>query len=359
MGFLKRAVRHSLLLSFRILKLTGKGISLTKPIRAKISALGTYVPPGVLTNADLERMVDTSDEWIMSRVGIRERHIAGKGVAASDLAVHAAQKALAHRGLSPTDIEAIIVGTVTPDMFFPSTACLVQDKLGAKGAWGFDLSAACSAFIYGLQTGAQFVGTGSHRRVLVIGADVMSSIIDYTDRATCVLFGDGAGAALLEPAETESEGFIDFIHEVDGSGGYCLYMPGGGSLHPSSKETVEKKMHFVHQDGQQVFKFAVRKQTELCQKLLERNGLKGSDIDCFIPHQANLRIINATVDRLGLRPESVIINIDRFGNTTAGTVPLAMNTAIEQGKLKKGSLVLLAAVGAGFTVGATLLRWAF
>ena len=317
------------------------------------------MPPGVLTNADLERMVDTSDEWIMSRVGIRERHIAGKGVAASDLAVHAAQKALAHRGLSPTDIEAIIVGTVTPDMFFPSTACLVQDKLGAKGAWGFDLSAACSAFIYGLQTGAQFIGTGSHRRVLVIGADVMSSIIDYTDRATCVLFGDGAGAALLEPAETESEGFIDFIHEVDGSGGYCLYMPGGGSLHPSSKETVEKKMHFVRQDGQQVFKFAVRKQTELCQKLLERNGLKGSDIDCFIPHQANLRIINATVDRLGLRPESVIINIDRFGNTTAGTVPLAMNTAIEQGKLKKGSLVLLAAVGAGFTVGATLLRWAF
>jgi 3-oxoacyl-[acyl-carrier-protein] synthase III len=332
---------------------------LTKPIRAKISALGTYVPPGVLTNADLERMVDTSDEWIMTRVGIRERHIAKKGVASSDLAVRAAHKALAQRQLKPVEIEVIIVGTVTPDMFFPSTACLVQEKLGAKGAWGFDLSAACSAFIYGLQTGAQFIGTGAHRRVLVIGADVMSSIIDYTDRATCVLFGDGAGAAILEPAEDDCEGFIDFIHEVDGSGGYSLYMPGGGSLHPPTKETVEKKMHFVHQDGQQVFKFAVRKQTELCQKLLERNGLKGSDIDCFIPHQANLRIINATVDRLGLRPESVIINIDRFGNTTAGTIPLAMNSAIEQGKLKKGSLVLLAAVGAGFTVGATLLRWAF
>jgi 3-oxoacyl-[acyl-carrier-protein] synthase III len=332
---------------------------LTKPIRAKISALGTYVPPGVLTNADLERMVDTSDDWIMTRVGIRERHIAHKGVATSVLAVHAAQKALTQRGLNPTDIEAIIVGTVTPDMFFPSTACLVQEKLGAKGAWGFDLSAACSAFIYGLQTGAQFIGTGAHKRVLVIGADVMSSIIDYTDRATCVLFGDGAGAAVLEPAENDSEGFIDFIHEVDGSGGYSLYMPGGGSLHPPTTETVEKKMHYVHQDGQQVFKFAVRKQTELCQKLLERNGLKGSDIDCFIPHQANLRIINATVDRLGLRSESVIINIDRFGNTTAGTIPLAMNTAMEQGKLKKGSLVLLAAVGAGFTVGATLLRWAF
>ena len=332
---------------------------MTKAIRAKISALGTYVPPGVLTNADLEKMVDTSDEWIMTRVGIRERHIAKTGVPTSDLAVHAAQRALAQRGLKPTDIETIIVGTVTPDMFFPSTACLVQEKLGAKGAWGFDLSAACSAFIYGLQTGAQFIGTGVHKRVLVIGSDKMSSIIDYTDRATCVLFGDGAGAAILERAENDSEGFIDFIHEVDGAGGYSLYMPGGGSLHPATKETVENKMHYVHQDGQQVFKFAVRKQTELCQKLLERNGLKGSDVDCFIPHQANLRIINATVDRLRLRPESVITNIVDFGNTTAVSIPLAMNTAMEQGKLKKGSLVLLAAVGAGFTVGATLLRWAF
>jgi len=332
---------------------------LTKPIRAKISALGTYVPPRLLTNADLERMVDTSDDWIMARVGIRERHIAEKGVASSDLAVEAAKKALAQRQLAATDINAIIVGTVTPDMLFPSTACLVQNKLGAKGAWGFDLSAACSAFVYSLQTGAQFIGTGVHKRVLVIGADVMSSIIDYTDRATCVLFGDGAGAAILEPAENDDEGLIDFIHEVDGSGGCYLYMPGGGSLHPATKETVEKRMHYVHQDGQQVFKFAVRKQTELCQKLLERNGLKGTDIDAFIPHQANLRIISATVDRLGLRPESVIINIDRFGNTTAGTIPLAMGTAIEQGKLKKGSLVLLAAVGAGFTIGAALLRWAY
>jgi 3-oxoacyl-[acyl-carrier-protein] synthase III len=332
---------------------------LTKPIRAKISALGTYVPPRVLTNADLEKMVDTNNEWIMARVGIRERHIAEKGVATSDLAVEAAKKALAQRGLEPTDIDAIIVGTVTPDMFFPSTACLVQDKLGAKGAWGFDVSAACSAFLYSVQVGAQFIASGSHRRVLVIGADVMSSIIDYTDRATCVLFGDGAGAAILEPAEDDSVGLIDFIHEVDGSGSGFLYMPGGGSLNPTSKETIAKRMHYVHQDGQQVFKFAVRKQTELCQKLLERNGLKGSDIDAFIPHQANLRIINATVDRLGLRPEAVIINIESFGNTTAGTIPLAMNTAIEQGKLKKGSLVMLASVGAGFTVGATLLRWAF
>jgi 3-oxoacyl-[acyl-carrier-protein] synthase-3 len=332
---------------------------LSKPIRAKISALGTYVPPRLLTNADLEKMVDTTNDWIMTRVGIRERHIVEKGVATSDLAVEAAKKALAQRGFSPTDIETLIVGTVTPDMLFPSTACLVQHKLGAKGAWGFDVSAACSAFLYSLQTGAQFIASGTHKRVLVIGADVMSSIIDYADRATCVIFGDGAGAAILEPAEDDSIGLIDFIHEVDGSGGCYLYMPGGGSLNPSTHETVDKRMHYVHQDGQQVFKFAVRKQTEACEKLLARNGLKGSDIDAFIPHQANLRIINATADRLGLRPESVVVNIEQYGNTTAGTIPLAMNTAIEQGKLKKGSLVLLASVGAGFTVGAALLRWAY
>jgi len=332
---------------------------LSKPIRAKISALGTYVPPRVLSNADLEQMVDTSNEWIMTRVGIRERHIVDKGVATSDLAVEASRRALAQRHLKASDIEAIIVGTVTPDMFFPATACIVQQKLGATGAWGFDLSAACSAFLYSVQVGAQFISTGVHRRVLAIGSDVMSSIIDYTDRATCVIFGDGAGAAVLEPAEDDSEGLIDFIHEVDGTGGQYLYMPGGGSLHPTSKETLAKKMHYVHQDGQQVFKFAVRKQTELCLKLLERNGLKGSDIDVFIPHQANLRIINATAERLGLRNGSVVVNIDRFGNTTAGTIPLAMSTAIEEGKLKQGSLVLLASVGAGFTIGATLLRWAF
>ena len=304
-------------------------------------------------------MVDTNNEWIMTRVGIRERHIVEKGVPTSDLAVEASRKALAQRGLQPSDIEAIIVGTVTPDMLFPSTACFVQNKLGAKGAWGFDLSAACSAFLYSVQVGAQFIAAGSHKRVLAIGSDVMSSIIDYTDRATCILFGDGAGAAILEPAQDDSEGFIDFIHEVDGSGGNYLYMPGGGSLHPASKDTIAKKMHYVHQDGQQVFKFAVRKQTELCQKLLERNGLKGADIDVFVPHQANLRIINATAERLGLKPESVVVNIDRFGNTTAGTIPLAMNTAIEDGRLKKGKLVLMASVGAGFTIGAALMRWAF
>ncbi len=332
---------------------------MSKPARVKISALGTYVPPRILSNADLEKMVETSNDWILERTGIRERHLVDKGVATSDLAIEAAKNALAQRGLLPTDVEAILVATVTPDMLFPSTACLVQHKLGAKGAWGFDLSAACSAFLYALQTGAQYVSTGMHKRVLVIGSDVMSSIIDYTDRATCVIFGDGAGAVILEPTEEDSLGLIDYIHEIDGSGACSLYMPGGGSLHPSTRETVDKKMHYVHQDGQAVFKFAVRKQTELCEKLLERNGLKGSDIDAFIPHQANRRIIMATADRLDLRPESIIVNIDRYGNTTAATIPLAMETARQEGKLKKGSLVLLASVGAGFTVGATLLRWAY
>lgn len=330
---------------------------MTQLVRAKISALGTYVPPRVLSNADLEKMVDTNNEWIMERTGIRERHLVEKGVASSDLAVEAAKTALGERGLAAGDVEVIIVATVTPDMLFPSTACRVQQKLGARGVWGFDVSAACSAFLYALQTGTQFIATGAHKRVLVIGADVMSSIIDYTDRATCVIFGDGAGAVILEPADDEN-GIIDYVHEIDGSGGEFLYMPGGGSLHPPTHETVDKKMHYVHQDGQAVFKFAVRKQAELCERILERNGLKGSDIDAFIPHQANLRIIRATADRLKLRPEAVVTNIECFGNTTAGTIPLAMQTAREQGKLKKGSLVLLASVGAGFTVGATLLRWA-
>lgn len=324
--------------------------------RAKITALGTYVPPRVMTNADFEKIVETSNEWIVSRTGIRERHVVDKGVATSDLAVEAAKLALFERGIGANDIEAIVVATVTPDMLFPSTACVVQHKLGIEKVWGFDLSAACSAFVYALQTGAQFVATGAHKKVLVIGADVMSSILDYSDRATCILFGDGAGAVILEPSD-DASGIIDFEHEVDGSGACALYMPGGGSLHPSTHETVDKKMHFVHQEGQSVFKFAVKKMAEVCETLLLRNNVKASDIDCFIPHQANQRIIKATSERLGLRPESVIINIDRFGNTTAGTIPLAMQTAREEGKLKRGDLVLLASVGAGFTVGATLLRW--
>jgi 3-oxoacyl-[acyl-carrier-protein] synthase-3 len=324
---------------------------LNKAARAKITALGTYVPPRVMTNRDFEKIVETSDEWITSRTGIRERHVVDKGVATSDLATEAAKLALAERGIDAGEIEAIVVATVTPDMLFPSTACLVQHKLGAKGAWGFDLSAACSAFLYALQTGAQFIQTGAHKKVLV-----MSAILDYTDRSTCILFGDGAGAVILERSE-DGSGLIDFVHEVDGSGACSLYMPAGGSLHPATHETVDKKMHFVHQDGQAVFKFAVRKMADVCETLLQRNGVKPGDIDCFIPHQANQRIINATAERVGLKPESVVINIDRYGNTTAGTIPLAMQTAREDGRLKKGNLVLLASVGAGFTVGATLLRW--
>jgi 3-oxoacyl-[acyl-carrier-protein] synthase-3 len=326
--------------------------------RAKISALGTYVPPRLLTNQDLEKMVDTTDEWIMERVGIRERHIVEKGVATSDLGAEAAKRALADRGLTPADIQAIVVATVTPDMFFPSTACLIQNKLGAKGIWGFDISAACSAFPYALHVGSQFVQTGTHDRVLVVGADVMSSIIDYTDRATCILFGDGAGAVLLEPAAADEPGIIDFLGEVDGSGACSLHMPAGGSLHPASHETVDKRMHYVRQDGQAVFKFAVKKMAEICERVLERNRFTPNDVDCFLAHQANRRIITATADRLKMPPEKVIINIDRFGNTTAATIPLAMETARQEGKLKKGDLCLLAAVGAGFTVGAALLRWA-
>jgi len=328
--------------------------------RAKISALGTYVPPRLLTNADLEKMVETNDQWIQERTGIRQRHLVDKGVATSDIACEAARKVLANAGVAPSEIEAIIVGTVTPDMLFPSTACLVQHKLGSPGAWGFDLSAACSGFVYALQCGAQLIQTGSHKKVLVIGADVMSAIIDYTDRATCVIFGDGAGAVLLERAKDgEDLGLIDFLHEVDGARGCSLYMPGGGSLNPATHETIDKKMHFVHQDGGAVFKYAVRKMTEFSEKILSRNGFTGSDVAAFVPHQANKRIITATAERLGMSPDRVIINIGEYGNTTAGTIPLAMQTALDEGKLKKGDLVLLASVGAGFTVGASLLRWAY
>jgi 3-oxoacyl-[acyl-carrier-protein] synthase-3 len=273
------------------------------------------------------------------------------------MGVEAAKKCLAARGIEPSEVEVIIVATVTPDMMFPSTACLVQDKLGAKGAWGFDVSAGCSGFVFALQVGVKMVESGAHKKVLVIGADANTRMTDYTDRTTCVLFGDGAGAVLIEPAEEGEIGFIDFVHEIDGSGAAALNLPGGGSLNPSSHETVDKKMHFIHQDGPAVYKFAVRKMAECTTTLLERNGVTGADLGCFIPHQANKRIIASTADRLGLAPERVIINIEKYGNTSAGSVPLAMETAVEEGKLKKGDLVLLAAVGAGFTVGAALLRW--
>ena len=329
-------------------------------IRAKITALGSFVPPRVLSNRDLEVMVATTDEWILERTGIRERHIVDPGVATSDLAADAARDLAARHNVDLSTIEVIIVGTVTPDMMYPSTACLVQKKLAIPQAWGFDVSAGCSGFVFALTAGAKLVESGAHKKVLVIGADVNSSMIDYTDRATCILFGDGAGAVLLEPAEEGEElGFVDYVHQVEGYGGDYLYMPGGGSLHPSSHETVNEKMHYVHQDGQQVFKYAVKKMTEMTERVLAKNGLKGSDVDCFIAHQANKRIITATADRLKMPREKVIINIENFGNTTAGTIPLAMRTAIETGRLKKGNTLLIASVGAGFTSGASLIKWAF
>ena len=329
------------------------------PVRAKISAVGAYVPPRLLTNADLEKMIDTNDQWITDRTGIRQRHIVDPGTATSDLAAEAARDCLRNRGIPATDVEVIIVATVTPDMFFPATACLVQDKIGATGAWGFDLSAACSGFIYALQVGAKLVESGAHKKVMVIGADVMSSILDYTDRTTCILFGDGAGAVLIEPCEDSEVGLIDFVNEIDGSGASALYMPAGGSLHPTSHATVDAKQHFVHQEGGAVFKVAVRKMSELSENLLTRNNLAAADIDLFIPHQANKRIILSTAERLGMPEEKIVINIGEYGNTTAATIPLAMHTALEQGRLKKNSLILLASFGGGYTVGATLLRWEF
>jgi 3-oxoacyl-[acyl-carrier-protein] synthase-3 len=327
-----------------------------KPI---ISALGCYTPPRLLTNADLEKMLETSHQWIVERTGILERHIADPEVATSDMAVEAARAALHQRGVSASELDAILVCTVTPDMLFPSTACLVQHRLGAKGTWGFDLLAACSSFLYGLTTAAHLVMAGTHKRVMVIGADTLSRIVDYTDRSTCILFGDGAGAMLVEASEDPSLGMLDFLNDMDGSGADALKMPAGGSRLPASIETVQQKLHYIYQDGQQVFKYAVRRMYEVCRDLLARNNLTANDVAVLIPHQANRRIITATADRLGLSPEKVIINIDRYGNTTNATIPLATEDAIAGGKLKKGDLVLFATVGAGYTVGASLWRWAY
>jgi 3-oxoacyl-[acyl-carrier-protein] synthase III len=327
--------------------------------RAKITALGRFVPPKVVTNHDLAKRVDTNHDWIVERTGILERHMVEPGTPTSELAAQAVGDLLKQRGIEADEIDVIIVATVTPDMFFPSTACLVQNKVRATRAWGFDISAACSGFLYALTVGTQFIESGAHNKVVVIGADVMSSIINFEDRTTCVLFGDGAGAVLLEPGESEDFGILDYLHEIDGSGGQFLYMPGGGSLNPSSHETVEKKMHFVHQEGQPVFKYAVRKMGEASRAILERNNFSGKDVDLFIAHQANLRIINAAAEKMGLEEHKVVKNIHKYGNTTAATIPLAIGDAIDDGRLKKGSLVVLAAVGAGYTVGSVLTRWAY
>ena len=323
----------------------------------KISGLATYVPPKVLTNADLEKLVETSDEWILQRTGIRERHIVDPGIATSDLAEVAARGAMKQAGITATDIGFIVVGTTTPDTIFPSTACVLQNKIGATNAWGFDLGAACSGFTYALTTGMQMVASGSCQHALVVGADVMSSIIDYTDRATCVLFGDGAGAVVVSAAQPDEPSIIGFSHQIDGSGGPALCMPAGGSRLPASHETVESRQHYVKQDGQAVFKFAVRKTEEICRRVLDEHKIDPSQIDLFVSHQANRRIIQAAAERLGLPECKVVINLERFGNTTAATIPLALADAVADKRVKKGDLVLLTSVGAGFTVGAVLLRW--
>lgn len=326
---------------------------------AKISALGCYTPPRVLTNQDLEKLIDTSDELIMEHTGIRERHIAGPEMATSDMVIEAARRALAQRGVDATEIDAILVCTVTPDHLFPSTACLVQHGIGAKSAWGFDLIAACCGFLYGLTVGSNLVMAGTSRKALVIGSDTMSRITDY-ERTNCVLFGDGAGAMLIEPAGEEDggAGFIDFLGEIDGSGA-DFKMPAGGSRRPASHETVDQRLHYLHQDGPRVFKYASRKMHEVCRQLLERNHLSAEDVGIMIPHQASKRIITAAAEELGIAPERVMINLESYGNTTAGTLPLATRDAISAGRLKKGDIVLFAAVGAGYTVGAALWRWAY
>lgn len=327
--------------------------------RAKITALGRYVPPKVVTNYDLAERVDTNHDWVVSRTGIVERHWVEPGTPTSELAAQAVGDLLKNRGLEASEIDLIIVATVTPDMFFPATACIVQNKVRATRAWGFDVSAACSGFLYAMTVGAQFVQSGAHEKVVVVGADVMSSITNFEDRSTCVLFGDAAGAVLLEPSDDENVGILDYMHEVDGSGGEFLNMPAGGSLNPASHDTVDKKMHYVHQDGQPVFKYAVRKMGEISRGVLQKNGFEKSDLDLFIAHQANLRIINAAAEKLGLDESKVVKNIHKYGNTTAATIPLAIGDAIDDGRLTKGKLVVLAAVGAGYTVGAVLTRWAY
>jgi 3-oxoacyl-[acyl-carrier-protein] synthase III len=325
---------------------------------AKITALGFHVPSRVITNFDLEAMLSTTDEWIQTRTGIRERHMAGKGQATSDLAAEAVRQLLQQRGIDAAEIDCIIVATVTPDMRFPSTACVLQDKIGAVNAWGFDLSGACSGFVYALATGSAFVHSGAYKKVLVVGADIMSTILNPEDRNSFVLFGDGAGAVLLEPTRAREEGIVDYVLRSDGSGGKYLNMPGGGSLHPTSQKTVTKKMHFVHQDGRSVFKFAVQGMVDVSAEVLKRSKVKVSEVALFVPHQANIRIIEAAVERMNIPHEKVVCNIDRFANTTAATIPIGLAEAHQQKRLRKGDYVLLATFGAGFTSGSLLLRWA-
>jgi len=324
--------------------------------RATITAVGHYVPDKVLSNFDLEKMVDTSDEWIRTRTGIVERRILEKG-ATSDLAVGAFENLRANSGVDPADIEVIIVATVTPDMFFPATGCLVQQRIGASKAWAFDVSAACSGFLYSIVLGSQFIESGAYRKVLVIGADKMSSIVDYTDRNNCILFGDAGAAVLLEPSEGPEYGLIDHRLYTDGSGGDYLCMLGGGSLNPPTHETVDKKMHYLYQDGKAVFKVAVIGMAEVAAEIMKRNNLRSEDVAWLVPHQANMRIIDATADRMGLDRSKVMINIDKYGNTTAATIPMCLSEWWQCGKLKRGQNIVLASFGAGYTWGAVLMKW--
>jgi 3-oxoacyl-[acyl-carrier-protein] synthase-3 len=328
-----------------------------KKYNAIISAVGMYVPDKILDNAYFEKIVDTTDEWIRTRTGIRERRILETG-ATSDLATKAAEDLLQTNNISPQEIDAIIVATVTPDMFFPATACIVQDNIGAKKAWGFDLSAACSGFLFAFQTGCSLIESGSYKKVLVIGADKMSSIVDYTDRNNCILFGDAAAAVLLEPSEDRSLGLQDSLLRIDGSGRESLYMKGGGSLNPPSHDTVDKKMHYLFQDGKAVFKVAVKGMADISYEIMQKNNLSSDDVAYLVPHQANLRIIDATAERMGISRDKVTINIDKYGNTTAATIPLCLVEYYRDGRIKKGDKIILAAFGAGFTWGASYIVWA-
>ncbi len=325
-------------------------------MRAKITATARYLPKRTLTNFDLEKMVDTTDEWIRSRTGIENRHIVAEGEATSDMGAQIAKQLLARSGKAAEDIDLILVATSTPDFPVVSTAALVQDKIGAANAWGFDIVAACTGFVYAMETGSKMVESGQYKNVIVIGADTMSSIIDYTDRNTCIIFGDGGGGVLLEPSENE-HGVLDSILYTDGSGSKYLTVPAGGSLHPASIDTIEKRMHYVYQDGKTVYKFAVKNMAKVSKQILDKNGLKGEDIKLFIPHQANKRIIDAAAERCGLHNDQVFVNVNRYGNTTAGTIPLAIDEAVEMNLLAEGDLLLLAAFGGGFTWGSMLIRW--